>query len=729
MKNGKIERTPGVNRQHRNASVLLTPTHTGHEFSSDEFAAKIVRKKFLRQNRDIARVNSAQSLKIRSLETECGRLLSENLTLNGRILELERELDESRGAQRIADHALEIRAKMEAKLAEWGAMLQGMGMEPAAKRHASASPSAREIRNPRRSPAATRRPRDSKDNKASALQESRLPPIMEYKTYPRRTMKYVTSDGKVQVLSDDTNIRHSYSEILAIHDEEADANESPDLGPPPTSRFVEEDPVKIDSPTRSTGSLEPSPKIKKEPLLPTALPPQPMLEPKKRAVSASETARTEGLKTNKADQEPRPVVKAGSKRKFGDENDEVQVSREFSDKVACKATTGKPLVTREPKSRRSIQELANPKPMEKRSQGAEPPVGRPRKPLGEKSANDDLLSPKKATKAAVTGDPKKTMAGSEPANAPIKKKRVVPITLDIPNLEPPIVLKPPQEPETPSADPGHVFPDTPETKSVKDPSARDTPPPADISVHGETSRPSRRARAAISYAEPNLRDKMRRPTKELYDAVTGEGKFKRSSSNHLLEPGSIVKSGGDGDSSESGSLKQPTDAETAIENEAARRPNVVSPLLQRDSAIVQSEADLPDSILTKRRRRPSSRQSQLFELADMAESTEKDGKEEADPYEFQSTSPSFEEPKAAARKGRSSKGTRKSMGVVVGVSGDATEGHKLSRKRVSMAAPKKALMLEPFADADSSYEAGGEGTSDDFGLTKDRVSRRRSMML
>lgn len=153
---------------------------------------KLVRKKFLRQNRDIARVNSTQSLKIRSLETECGRLLSENLTLNGRILELERELDESRGAQRIADHALEIRAKMEAQLAEWGAMLQGMGMEPAAKRHASASPSAREIRNPRRSPEATRRPRDCKDNQAAALQESRLPPIMEHKTYPRRTMKYVT---------------------------------------------------------------------------------------------------------------------------------------------------------------------------------------------------------------------------------------------------------------------------------------------------------------------------------------------------------------------------------------------------------------------------------------------------------------------------------------------------------------------------------------------------------
>lgn len=535
--------------------------------------------------------------------------------------------------------------------------------------------------------------------------------------------------SKLPIQSIHTNTCNSHSEILAIRDEGADENESPDLGPPPTSRFVEEDPVKIDSPTRSTGALEPSPKIKREPLLPSAIPPQPILEPKKRVVTPSESAPVEVSKTGKTDHQPRPVIKAGSKRKFGDENNEIHVSRAFLDKAANKATTGKPLVTRELKSRRNIQELANAKSNEKKSQGAVPSVGRPRKPLGEKSTNDDLLSPKKVTNSAVTGDPKKTIPGSEPANLSINKKRVIPITLDIPHLEPPTVLKPPNQPETPSADPGHVFPDTPETKSVKDPAARDTPPPADISVHGETSRPSRRARAAISYAEPNLRDKMRRPTKELYDAVTGEGKFIRSSSAHLLESASTSKLGEDGDHSELGSLKQPTDAETAIENEAARRPNVVSPLLQKDPTKGQSQALLPDSVSTERRRRPSSRQSQLFELAEMSESIEKDSKEEADPYEFQSTSPSFEEPKATARKGRPPRGAQKSMVITVGGSGDALEGCKSSRKRVSMAAPKKASMLESFADADSSYEAGGEGANEDFGLARDRVSRRKSMML
>lgn len=46
------------------------------------------------------------------------------------------------------------------------------------------------------------------------------------------------------------------------------------------------------------------------------------------------------------------------------------------------------------------------------------------------------------------------------------------------------------------------------------------------------SRPSRRQRAVVSYAEPNLRDKMRRPTSEMIDAVGSHGS-RRSSSFQL----------------------------------------------------------------------------------------------------------------------------------------------------------------------------------------------------
>lgn len=150
----------------------------------------LVRLKLKRQNRDLARINSTQSLRIRSLENECAHMLSENLELRSHIMRLEMELEDNR-PQRIADHALEIKAKLEAQLVEWGSLLAGLGLEPPMKRH---SPRGRKIAKPRssltrRSPP-QRRLRDvAKDAEALALEEGRLPTIMENKSYPRATME------------------------------------------------------------------------------------------------------------------------------------------------------------------------------------------------------------------------------------------------------------------------------------------------------------------------------------------------------------------------------------------------------------------------------------------------------------------------------------------------------------------------------------------------------------
>lgn len=57
--------------------------------------------------------------------------------------------------------------------------------------------------------------------------------------------------------------------------------------------------------------------------------------------------------------------------------------------------------------------------------------------------------------------------------------------------------------------------------------SRDTPPPSDLEMDsadtggfGTAGRSTRRPRGSVSYAEPNLRAKMRRPTSDLIDAVT-----------------------------------------------------------------------------------------------------------------------------------------------------------------------------------------------------------------
>lgn len=721
----------------REYSVLLSSLDN----YADRVFVPIVRRKFLRQNRDIARVNSAQSLRIRSLESECGRLLSDNLTLNGRILELESELEDCKGAQTIADHALEIKAKMEAQLIEWGAMLAGLGLERQSKRQAIESPGGTRIARRRtsvsRSPAARQRPRDSRSStEAAALHEGRMPTIQENKSYPRRTMRFVgfLSGPDGCILQADSD--HSHEEILAIRSETVDTNESPDLGPPPTSRFVEDDPVKVDSPTRSTGLVESSPRIKEQALPPVTTISQPVLEPKKRSATSSEPGLHNGPQPAKTmDNQARPSVKAGSKRKFGDENDDDQLFRAFAgnEKAKSKSASEKPLSVGDLKNRRSVKDLSA-KLEGKDAHTAETAATKPRRPLADKSTNDDLVSPKKLIKSATTGDIKKiTIESDHEATlkaAPSKKKRLVPIKLSMPLPAAPSVAKIPHEPETPSADPGFVCPDTPETKSAAAEDPRDTPPPADISSYGETSRPSRRARASVSYAEPNLRDKMRRPTKELLDAVTGEGKYRRSSLAHLGAFTSASKAQAEGETP--GQSSQLLTAEAAIADEAARRPIVTSPLLQKDSAKEVSPAYLPSSVVTERRRRPSSRHSQLFEGLDVDQSSilrEDAGeeKQEVDPYEFQDTSSSvIEPPKESRGRGRSSKGARRSTAVD---QLSAAESSRPSRKRASMAPPRKPSMFDESADADSSYEASGEAMKDSSSLLNDRVSRRRSMML
>lgn len=437
-----------------------------------------------------------------------------------------------------------------------------------------------------------------------------------------------------------------------------------------------------------------------------------------------------------------PPIKAGSKRKFGDENEDVQLSRAFSTagKAGSKNVPDRPLIVRDLKDRRSVKDLST-KSDEKKAETTDPTKSRPRQPLADKSRNDGVISPKKLPKSATTGDLMKVMA--HPPNeislkaAPLKKKRLVPIKL--PPLPPAgsSAATPPVEPETPSADPGVVFPDTPETKSTSE-KPKDTPPPADISSHGETSRPSRRVRASVSYAEPNLRDKMRRPTKEMLDAVSGEGKYKRTSSAHHITSVSASKYTAEGELTQSASTSQLPAAEASMENEVARRPPVLSPLLQRDS-IKEPPASQVGQTVTERRRRPSARQSQLFEKLEKADDDQyeedgADGSHGNDPYEFQDESTVIEQPKENQSKGRGSKGTKRST-VTKNIGDDDQsaswgDARKPSRKRASMAAPKKPSMLDDVQDEDSSYEASLETARDiSSSLLQDKASRRRSMML
>ena len=86
-----------------------------------------------------------------------------------------------------------------------------------------------------------------------------------------------------------------------------------------------------------------------------------------------------------------------------------------------------------------------------------------------------------------------------------------------------------------------------------------------------TARPSRRRGAVVSYAEPNLRDKMRRPTKELIDAV-GKNGSRRSSSflvRESLEAESDSAQGGKAQANPRPLVKENIPADLALADQAA----------------------------------------------------------------------------------------------------------------------------------------------------------------
>ncbi|KAL2131134.1 hypothetical protein VTI74DRAFT_5519 [Chaetomium olivicolor] len=540
---------------------------------------EILRRKFLRQNRDIAKINSDQSQKIRRLENDCARLLSENLELRGQILRLQKRIEDD-NAQRIADHALEVKAKLEAQLSEFAALLGSLGVEPPSKRHA---PEDRRLSKPRSSLARSppQRRRRTVDLEALAEQEGRLPPIYENKTYPRATM--------------------NSEEIMALCAAAADTSESPDLGPPPVSRYVDEDPVKYDSPSRA--EVIPESPRRSFALSPPKLDydrkpsrsPEPTKESRDAAVDGTPSKGTASARTPAPPPAPQPI-RAGTKRKHGDENAIFQSATAQKGKDnAIVNDVEKTFPTRGGQKRRSVKDL----PTAGRGK-----IGGPRTPLAAKSTNQDVSSPLKVMKDAPLKEGKKEQARTAKdllTKADSTTQKPLPV-IEIPPPEPAAVTAAMIDSVTalPSAAPSSPStPDRPTQKEI----AHDTPPPADISSTGETSRPSRRARAAISYAEPNLRDKMRRPTKELFDAVSGEGKFHRATTATKADdhsaPTSSTKARSEPGSSTGGGSRTLSvgDPSTKTQQNA-----FLSPLAQKD---VFPEA-LPSTVVMERRKRPSS---------------------------------------------------------------------------------------------------------------------------
>ncbi|KAK7948927.1 uncharacterized protein PG986_009813 [Apiospora aurea] len=717
-----------------------------------------LRRKFLRQNRDIARINSTQSLRIRGLENECARMLSENLDLRGQILRLETELSESR-AQRIADHALEIKEKMEAQLLEWGSMLASLGHEPIPRHHSPRLPKKAKTRSSFGMASSPRwRRRNTEEMEFAAQQEGRLPPLWEHKSCPRETL--------------------NREEIMALCEEAIETNDSPDLGPPPVSRFVDEDPVKIDLPTKSPSAIRNMYALEDSPSAPArknlvevqavAVKKVQTFESIERAEEArmSPVEREESVESDPApadvndepvpstktvepktikptpSPEPQPpaqTVKAGLKRKASDEDEKenMQLSKKGGDVAKATKTQSVKSITNDGVTNRPVKSLPS---VRRDVQGtpANPAViTATRKPLSARNANEPVNSPTKSTKPALPGDigkakpsTKREEQGKERVVKSKKKSEDVqpqipaPVEISGPEEQPiaPIVATIDIEPETMSAEPDLFAPSSPEPPVAPRENLRDTPPPTEISNDGETSRPSRRNRTAVSYAEPNLRDKMRRPTKQMLDAVAGEGKTVRRTSQS--------KQSGDLSSIKSEEKSQLWKELPSARPSSAASEIAASPLVQKISR-AEPPADLPMSVVTDRKKRSSMAARESDTKMDVEEN------ESGDVYDFPDISPRADLKQSTLEGGRKSQRSRHGKSSINSEESGSKSQEKApvsrgssSRKRASMMAPKTTKMIDSENIDGDSMSSMSSTDADSIVSTREKSStRRRSMML
>jgi hypothetical protein len=472
------------------------------------------------------------------------------------------------------------------------------------------------------------------------------------------------------------------------------------------SQFIDADPVKVDSPARATPTKptanvtviaikspialssprsaakieKPSP-VKQEQ-------PSPLREEKE--VPKEEPAQQISKPTKSSTPVPIPVPvaqtgKAGSKRKLG--------AREEPQGLRSSNLNNE---NQTPKERISIRDKADGKTLKELTQLRKEAKARPivagRKPLAAKSTNNDMNSPQKAAKPIDKPEISPIKADLKPIKTSSEVSKPKLVHADIPvEVVPRRTSAVPCELGAPVVEPVLLSPSSPEPAASIDGARGDTPPPADITSEGETSRPSRRNRTAISYAEPNLRDKMRRPTKELFDAVAGEGKYSRRSSHSAPLATDVTRVKRESDV---GELLQQI---PSIDDQATTEPNTmpVSPLANKSTSLEALSkpvtVDKPKRHSTATR---ASRDKPVEEVKETeleakdtgsADTTGEDG--EIDPYEFTSSSPQPEKHEDMNERRRSVTRSSRSSRRFSTIEGDgttATQERSSSRRRSMM---------------------------------------------
>ncbi|QIW98068.1 hypothetical protein AMS68_003586 [Peltaster fructicola] len=485
-----------------------------------------VKRSLMRQNRNLARSHSAQSLQIRTLSTQISSLLANNTALSEENIRLRKQLTEAH------DDAMKrgmknLKAAMNEHLRGIAALVDSFD---ANTDHALS-------------------PQVSPETRKSICLEG-----MQFRDRP--SLREIMSETQMPTIQ----------EMPALAEEEAPrlssaSGDSIDLGPPPVVRFDDE---ALDQPPE-----EPTRDIDDEPVKHSIN----VDTRRKRKESLGSGRRRSTLISPLLDLEKTPSsLKVGAKRKISD-RDREDVADDRDDVFQF--------------SRKSSTEEKN---CEVLSIGAQPAtqttIRRPaRKVLGEKSTN---FSPKKVRVSEEKGDKAESKPSRDASRRSSRQSKgsIIPILQDVGSLSLPVddppalaVVEVDLLPKTPAA--SQILSPVSSEPACRGVGKADTPPPGDISISSSTTslegaRPSRRARAAVNYAEPSLVAKMRRPGKEMLDALSG-----------LQDPRNVMSTSRR--ASEDVMVKSLFKSELSTDS---RAQNTRSPLIRKPDEATEEEVDL-----------------------------------------------------------------------------------------------------------------------------------------
>ncbi|KAL4959832.1 shugoshin family protein [Aspergillus stella-maris] len=459
---------------------------------------EILKRRFVRQNREIARVNSIQSLRIRSLESEVSHLLSENVSLREQVIFLTQDLERFEAAKTLHDGVYDVKTRLDGKLVELSNLISELGALP--RRYSRMAHETTESGSSMRSRKSTlaRLVTDATLERGSESEYyGRLPVIVEDKYYPRRTM----NADEIQDLSNNTADMLDSSRLESSDERQqhsVDDYETPTVAP-----------LDVTSPGAKNDHTESE----------HSLPPNLETRRKKRtgsAIRGRESA--ENKSTSLLDS--KFLRKCGSKRKFSVEDAEGFFESpaeddgfEFSRPV--QSPTLSPQV-------HSASRQTSP------NEGTEAHVHPKRKVLEPKNTNTNLLSPMKPTVTKRSNLQAPVLHRNDENSSQAQVKGGVSHGKNVSPKKPRTSID--HDKPTNGNKPEANIESTAETWPVRDAETPDVTSSADVPA----ARPSRRRGAVVSYAEPNLRDKMRRSTNELGPAVNGS-KSRRSSSHTEMD--------------------------------------------------------------------------------------------------------------------------------------------------------------------------------------------------